>query len=73
MAVTKVIELVGASPNNWHEAVANAVAEASKTIRNITAVDVVHSSCDIQKNRISQYKVNVKVSFLVERVTESVA
>ena len=52
---------------------ANAVAEASKTIRNITAVDVVHSSCDIRDNRISQYKVNVKVSFMVEGVTESVA
>ncbi|MDP2726667.1 MAG: dodecin family protein [Dehalococcoidia bacterium] len=73
MAVVKVIELVGTSPNNWHEAVANAVAEASKTIRNITAVDVIHSSCDIQNNRIAQYKVNVKLSFMIERVTESIA
>ncbi len=70
MAVTKVIELVGTSPNNWHEAVANAVAEASKTIRNITAVDVLHSSCEIRDNKISQYKVNIRLSFMIERVTE---
>lgn len=70
MAVIKYIELVGTSPNNWHEAVANAVAEAAKTIRNIRSVDIIHSSCEIQGNKISQYKVDIKLGFEVESVRE---
>lgn len=71
MPVTKTIELVGTSPNNWHEAVANAVEEAAKTIRNITAVEIIRSGCEIRNNRISLYKVDLKLSFAVERLTEA--
>lgn len=70
MAVVKFIELAGTSPNNWHEAVANAVAQASKTIRNIRSVDIVHSSCEIEANKISQYKVEIRLGFEVESLRD---
>ncbi len=69
MAVIKAIELVGTSPENWHSAVQNAVAEAAKTLRNITNVQVLSSSCEIENNSISQYRVQVKVFFEIDRVT----
>lgn len=73
MAVSKTIELEGSSPNNWHQAVQEAVSVAARTLRNITAVDVIQSSCEIAHNHIISYKVRVKLSFLVESVSESVS
>ena len=65
-AVVKVIELVGSSPNSFSDAVRNAVATASRTIRNITGVDVLSSTATVQDGEINLYKVQVKIAFLVD-------
>ena len=65
MAIVKVIEILSDSPNSWEEAAKNAVAEASKTIKNIKSVYVQDQSCVVKDNKVSAFRVNVKVSFLV--------
>ena len=65
-AVVKVIELVGSSPNSFSDAVRNAVSTAAQTLRNITGVDVLSSSATVEDGRISQYKVQVKIAFILE-------
>jgi len=65
-AVVKVIELVGSSPSSFSDAVRNAVATASRTIRNITGVDVLSSTATVQDGEINLYKVQVKIAFLVD-------
>jgi hypothetical protein len=67
MAVKKIIELVGSSPNGWDEAVRNAVKEAAKTIRGITSVHVEHYTAKVQGNRIVEYRALVRIAFTVER------
>lgn len=67
MSVVKVIELVGESTNSWQEAAAAAVAEASKTIHNISGVEIYNFTADVDNGRISHYKANVKVAFVVDR------
>ena len=42
MPAIKVLELVGVSDQSFHNAVENALAEASKTVRNIRGIDVIH-------------------------------
>ena len=64
--VVKVVELVGSSPTSFSDAVRSAVATASKTIRNITGVDVLSSNASVEDGEISLYKVQVKVAFLVD-------
>ena len=65
--VVKIIELVGSSPNSFSDAVKNAVGTASQTIRNIQGVDVVQSSAKVDGGgNLTQYRVNVKIAFLVE-------
>lgn len=67
-AVVKVTELVGSSPKSFSEAVRNAVKEASKTIRGIQAVEVLTSTATVgDGGEITDYKVNIKIAFLVER------
>jgi flavin-binding protein dodecin len=65
--VVKVIELVGSSPHSFSDAVRNAARTAAQTIRNITGIDVLQSNADVGENgEITNYKVNVKVAFLIE-------
>ena len=65
--VAKVITLIGSSPNSFAEAAQNAVSEAAKTIRGITGADVVTMSCEVEGDRITQYRTTVNIAFGVER------
>ena len=65
--VIKIIELVGVSQQSFSDAVRQAVTEASKTVRGITGVDVVQSSAKVSDGTITEYHVNVKIAFAIER------
>jgi len=67
MVVKKIIELVGGSPKGWDEAVANAVKEAAKTVRNITSVRVVEYTAKVQGSKIVEYRALVRIAFNVIR------
>jgi len=66
MAVLKVIELVGTSPNSWEEATENAVNKAAETVRHIVGADVVGQNVVVEDGAITEYRVDVKVAFVVE-------
>ncbi len=66
MAVLKVIELVGTSPNSWEEAAKNAVDKAAETVRGMVGGDVVGQNVVVKDGKITEYRVDVKVAFLVE-------
>ena len=61
--VYKIIELVGSSPNNWEEAVQAAVAQASKSLRDLRVVEVVKLDARIKDGMIAAYRAKVKLSF----------
>jgi dodecin len=61
--VAKVIELVGRSKVGWDDAANNAVVEASKTVTNITGVEVINCTGTVTDGKITDYKANVKVAF----------
>ncbi len=66
MAVIKVIELVGESNQSWEDAIKKAVTEASKTVRNISGVEVLNLTCDVEDGEITDYKCNVHIAFKVD-------
>jgi flavin-binding protein dodecin len=66
MPVLKVIELVGTSPNSWEEATENAIDKAAETLRHITGADVVGQNVVVKDGDIVEYRVDVKVAFMVE-------
>ena len=68
MAVTKIIELVGSSSTSSDDAVQSALNEARQTIRNIKAVDVV--SVGLRGDDLSEWRALVRISFLIDRVSE---
>ena len=63
MAIIKVIELLSESKKSWEDAAQNAVAEASKSIRNVRSVYIKDFSAEIEKGKIIKYRVTCKISF----------
>lgn len=66
MSVIKVIEIMANSNTSWEEATKNAVAHASKTVKNIRSVYVKEQTATVNGSEISEYRVNVKITFEVD-------
>jgi flavin-binding protein dodecin len=66
MGVIIVREMVGTSPKSWSDAARQAVATASRTVRNIKTVEVVHSSANVEDGEIVEYLVDIKIGFEYE-------
>ena len=66
MGVIIIREMVGTSPRSWSDAARQAVATASKTVRNIQTVEVVKSSAVVEDGEIVEYRVEVKIGFEYE-------
>ena len=66
MTVVKVLELVGESQQSWQDAANQAVMEAAKTVDNITGVEVSNWTAHVNNGRISNYKANVRLAFVVD-------
>ena len=67
MAVIKTIDLVGVSADSWRDAANQALAEASKTIRGITGMEVLDTSCNVSDGQITEYLTHVRIKFRIER------
>ena len=65
MGVIIIREMVGTS-RSWSDAARQAVATASKTVRNIRTVEVVKSSARIEDSEIVEYQVELKIGFEYE-------
>lgn len=63
----KLIELVGTSKEGFEDAVNNAVAEASKTLGNLSWLEVVEQRGHITNGKVSEYQAKVKISFKIQR------
>jgi flavin-binding protein dodecin len=67
--VVKIIEVMGISEESFSDAVAQAVREAAKSIRNITGVEVIKSTAEVDGDEIFEYHVTVRLAFAIERGT----
>ena len=67
MAVIKTIDLVGVSTDSWRDAANRALEEAAKTIRGITGMDVLDTSCKVSDGQITEYLTHVRIKFRIER------
>ncbi len=62
----KKLEIVGTSPNSIEEAVANAISQASKTVRELRWFEVIETRGDIVDGKVSHWQVTVKIGFALE-------
>ncbi len=65
MAVLKVIEIMADSEKSWEDATAVAIKNAGKTVKEIRSAYVKDMSVVVKNNKITEYRVNLKITFEV--------
>ena len=65
MSIAKVIEVI-AEGKSIDDAVENAAKEASKSVRNVRSVYVDTIQALVKDDGVSKYRVNCKVTFVVD-------
>jgi hypothetical protein len=66
MGVIIIREMVGTSSKSWSDAARQAVATASRTVRNIKSIEVVKSTALVEDGEIVEYLVDLKIGFEYE-------
>ncbi|MCX8073821.1 MAG: dodecin family protein [Candidatus Binatia bacterium] len=66
MAVARVTEIRASSPNGFQDAVIEGVRRAAKTLRGITGIEVLGKRVKVDQGRIIEYRVDMKVIFVLE-------
>lgn len=66
MTMLKVVEVLAESDKSFDDAAQVAVTNASKTVRNIKSVYIKEMSAAVDNSRITKYRVNAKISFVLD-------
>jgi len=66
MSVARVTEITASSPSGFEDAVRVGVERANKTLHNITGAWVKDQKVLVQSGAITEYRVNLKVTFVLE-------
>jgi dodecin len=64
--VYKILDLVGSSEDSIEGAIQNAIARASKTIREIKWFEVVQTRGHVENGSVRHYQVTLRVGFTLE-------
>jgi flavin-binding protein dodecin len=64
--IVKVIEVIASSKKGWEDAAQEAVTNAGKTVKNIKHFYVESMTAIVDNDKIKEYRVNGKISFVVE-------
>ena len=63
---TGLIEVVGSSPTGIDDAIKEAIADASKTIRNIRWFQVVETRGHVDDGKVAHFQVTLKIGFTLD-------
>ena len=62
-SVYRITELVGTSKKSWEDAASNAVAAASKTLRDLRVAEIVKLDMVVEDGKVAAYRAKVALSF----------
>lgn len=66
MAVAKVTEIWSASTKSFEDAVRIGIARADKTLKNIRSAWIQEQKVKVERGKITEYRVNMKVTFVLK-------
>ncbi|MEO7475576.1 MAG: dodecin family protein [Gemmatimonadales bacterium] len=66
MTVAKITEIQSSSTKSFEDAVQSGIARADKTIRDLTGAWIKSQQVVIEKGKITEYRVLLKVTFLLK-------
>ena len=66
MSVAKVTEIIASSPKSFDDAVQKGIERADKTLKNVRSAWIKDQKVVIDKGKITEYRVTMKVSFVLK-------
>ena len=66
MAVAKVTEITSSSTKSFDDAIKVGIDRAGKTLKNIQGAWVNEMKVEVKNNKITEYRVNMKVTFVLQ-------
>lgn len=66
MAVARVTEIRASSRDGFQEAVLEGVKRAARTLRGLTGLEVMDKRVKVERGRIVEYRVDMKITFVLE-------
>ena len=66
MAVARITEIRASSADGFHEAVLDGVRRASKTLRNVTGLEIISKRVKVRSGKLVEYRVDMKIVFILE-------
>ena len=66
MSVAKVTEIISSSPESFDDAARKGIKRASKTLKNVRSAWVKDQKVVVEKGKITEYRVTLKVSFVLK-------
>lgn len=66
MAIAKVVEVNSSSTKSFEDAIQTGIAKVTETIKNVQGAWINEQKVVVKDNQITEYRVNLKISFLVE-------
>ncbi len=66
MDIEKHLIITGSSETSWKDAIVKTIEEASKTIDYLSGVKVLEQRAKINGNKISEYFVDLDLTFLID-------
>jgi flavin-binding protein dodecin len=66
MPAVKIVKVLGTSDESWEDAAREAVDQASRTIEDISGVEVEDWTAHVENGQITEYKATVEVAFPVK-------
>ncbi len=67
MAVARVTEIIAGSKKSFQDAIEQGIARASKTLKNIEGAWVQDQKVVVEKGKVVEYRVAMKVTFILEK------
>lgn len=64
--IYKKVEIVGSSKTGIEDAIDNALAECSKSIKNIEWFEVIETRGHVENGKVGHYQVVMKVGFRIQ-------
>ena len=66
MSIAKVVEVNSSSNKSFEDAIQSGIAKVTETVKNVQGAWINEQKGVIKDNKITEYRVNLKISFLVE-------
>jgi hypothetical protein len=65
MSIAKVVEITSSSPTSFDDAVRTGIARVAKTVQNVRGAWVSEQKVEVEDGLVSEFRVTMRVSFLV--------